>query len=111
MTGQSDTISRDFFDTNILVYAHDQRDPVKRRLALDIFANAVARDAVVVSAQVLGEFFNAATRRILNPISVEEAEDVIRLFSDFTVVALDLASGSAGGVLSAVVTRFLIGTR
>ena len=91
MTGQSDTTSRDFFDTNILVYAYDQRDPVKRRLALDIFANAVARDAVVVSAQVLGEFFNTATRRILNPISVEEAENVISLFSDFTVVELDLA--------------------
>ena len=90
MTGQSDTTSRDFFDTNILVYAHDERDPVKRRLALELFDNAVARGTIVVSAQVLGEFFNTATRRIPNPISVQEAEDVISLFSDFTVVALDL---------------------
>ena len=91
MTDPSAITSRDFFDTNILVYAHDQRDPAKRKLALDLYANAIARGTVVVSAQVLGEFFNTVTRRIPNPISVEEAGEVISLFSMLTVVALDLA--------------------
>ena len=46
---------------------------------------------VVVSALVLAEFFNTTIKRIPNPISVAEAEDVISLFSDFAVIALDLA--------------------
>ena len=90
MTGQSDTTSRDFFDTNILVYMYDDRDPQKQDRAFNTVTEAVDNNTGVVSAQVLGEFFNTVTRRIPNSISVGEAQDAISMFAQMTVVALDL---------------------
>lgn len=90
MTGQSDTISRDFFDTNILVYMYDRRDLTKYERARRVVGEAVDNNTGVVSAQVLGEFFNTVTRRIPNPISVGEAQDAISMFAQMSVVALDL---------------------
>lgn len=91
MTGPSATTSRDFLDTNILVYMYDQRDPGKQARAFEVTGNAIANGTGVVSAQVLGEFFNTVTMRIPNPISVEVAEDAISLFAKMPVVELDLA--------------------
>ena len=86
----STTASRDFFDANILVYAHDPRDPRKRAIAQRLLADAMANGDGALSAQVLGEFFNTATRRLPNPLSVEEALQVIEQISVLPVVALDL---------------------
>ncbi len=90
MTGQSATISRDFFDTNILVYMYDDRDPQKQDRAFNTVTEAIDNHTGAVSAQVLGEFFNTVTRRIPNSLSVEAAEEAISLFAQMTVVALDL---------------------
>lgn len=91
MTGQSATTSRDFFDTNILVYMYDDRDPQKQDKAFDTVTVAIDNHTGAVSAQVLGEFFNTVTRRIPNSLSVEAAEDAISLFARMRVVSLDLA--------------------
>ena len=90
MTGQSDTISRDFFDTNILVYASDVSEPDKQSLAIELVENAVENGSGVLSAQVLGEFFNSVTRRIRRPLSMDEAELLIEKYSVMPVVELDL---------------------
>ena len=84
------TGSRDFFDANILVYAHDPRDPRKQTVAQSLIGDAMANDTGALSAQVLGEFFNTATRRLPNRLSVEEAMRVIEQVSVLPVVALDL---------------------
>ena len=84
------TGSRDFFDANILVYAHDPRDQMKQAVAQSLLADAFANDTGALSAQVLGEFFNTATRRLPNRLSVEEAMQVIEQVSVLPVVALDL---------------------
>ena len=86
----STTASRDFFDANILVYAYNPRDPRKRAIAQRLLADAMANGDGALSAQVLGEFFNTATRRLPNPLSVEEALQVIEQISVLPVVALDL---------------------
>ena len=91
MTGPSATTGRDFFDTNILVYAHDPRDPVKQARAVDLVADAMEGGTIVTSVQVLGEFFNTVTRRIPNPLSNEEAEEIVNLFSTLPVMGLDMA--------------------
>ncbi len=91
MTDPSVIINRDFFDTNILVYMYDCQDPIKQDKALKTVTEAIENRTGVVSAQVLGEFFNTVTRRIPNPISIEASEDAINLFAHMTVVALDLA--------------------
>lgn len=90
MTGQSDTISRDFFDTNILVYGSDDSEPEKQVVARDLVEDAVENGSGVLSAQVLGEFFNSVTRRIRLPLSADEAELLIEKYSVMPVVALDL---------------------
>ena len=84
------TGSRDFFDANVLVYAHDPRDPRKQAIAQRLLADAMANDTGALSAQVLGEFFNTATRRLPNRLSVEETMPVIEQVSVMPVVALDL---------------------
>ena len=90
MTGRSDITSRDFFDTNILVYASDESEPDKQPLAIELVEEAVENGSGVLSAQVLGEFFNSVTRRIRRPLSRDEAELLIEKYSVMPVVALDL---------------------
>lgn len=92
MTGRTATTtgSRDFFDANVLVYAHDPRDQRKQAVAQRLLADAIANDTGALSAQVLGEFFNTATRRLPNRLSVEEAMQAIEQVSVLPVVALDL---------------------
>ena len=93
MTGLTATTtgSRDFFDANILVYAYDPRDQRKQRIAQGLLAQAMANDTGALSAQVLGEFFNVATRRLPNRLSIEEATQAIDEVSVMPVVALDLS--------------------
>ena len=84
------TTSKDFFDTNVLVYAHDPRDLAKQALTQRLLTDAIANDTGVVSAQVLGEFFNAVTRRIPTPLTIEEAEQAVEQFGVLTVIQIDL---------------------
>ena len=72
-----------FFDTNILVYAYDRRDAAKQERAFDIFADGISNENGIVSAQVLGEFYNATTRRTSNPLPEEEeiVREAISLFA------------------------------
>ena len=90
MTDPSATVNRDFFDTNILVYMYDRRDPAKQARAFKVTGEAITNGSGVISVQVLGEFFNTVTGRIPNPMSIEAAEDAISIFATMPVVALDL---------------------
>ena len=49
---------RAFVDTNILIYAHDKREPEKRKIASTLIESLWnSKDAPVISVQVLQEFF------------------------------------------------------
>ncbi len=77
-----------FVDTNVWVYAVDTADPDKRARALAVTAAAPGRD-LVVSTQVLTEFYAVVTRKLAVPVSVGEAEAMVRQLSDLPVVAID----------------------
>ena len=62
-----------FVDTNVWVYAVDAADADKRRRALEVTAPGSGRD-LVISTQVLTEFYAVVTRKLAVPVSVEEAE-------------------------------------
>jgi len=62
-----------FVDTNVWVYAGDATDPEKCRRALKVTAPGSGRD-LVISTQVLTEFYAVVTRKLAVPVSVEEAE-------------------------------------
>ena len=55
-----------------------------------MLSEAIAEGTGVLSAQVLGEFFNTVTWKIPNRIPVEVAEEAVDLFATLPVVALDL---------------------
>ena len=81
--------ARDFFDTNILIHAADRSEPGKQSQARRLLKNAIENETGVVSVQVLGEFFYVVTRRIPNPLLVEQAEEVINRVAVLPVVELD----------------------
>lgn len=58
-----------FLDTNVLVYAIDKRAPEKRERARRLLQELRQRGRVVVSTQVIQEFFAAATRKLQIPPS------------------------------------------
>jgi len=61
-------------DTNVLVYAYDPADAAKRARAIDVLERLADGRSGVLTAQVLGEFFVTATRRIQPPLTLAEAE-------------------------------------
>ena len=77
-----------FVDTNILIYAHDvdrkAKYPVARRLLIDL----VRARSIVLSPQVLQEFYVNVTRKIAKPISKRVAREIVK---DFSVWSIDTA--------------------
>jgi len=70
---------RSFFDTNILLYTDDKRDPAKQAKALALLQSGWTSGNLVLSTQVLQEYFAASTRKL--GVSVEAARRKIELLS------------------------------
>jgi len=77
-----------FVDTNIWVYAVDTADPTKRQRALETVAPVPGRD-IVVSTQVLTEFYAVVTRKLAVPVPPDDAEAMVRQLMALPVVAID----------------------
>lgn len=77
-----------FVDTDIWVYAVDAADPAKRELALQAIAPIPGRD-LIVSTQVLTEFYAVVTRKLAVPVSPEDAEAMVRQLMALPVVTID----------------------
>ena len=80
---------REFLDTNVLIYAHDARDPRKRARARELIRRLIRERRGVLSLQVLQEFFATATRKL--GMSSEDARSRILEYSRFDVVTLGAA--------------------
>jgi predicted nucleic acid-binding protein len=81
---------RAFFDSNVIVYAHDPRAGVKQQRAAALLdAHAVA-GTLVVGTQVLIESYNVLLRREL--LSRAEAIQMVETLARVTVVPADAAS-------------------
>jgi predicted nucleic acid-binding protein len=90
---------RPFVDTNVLVYAYDEADQTKQDQALRFLAS-VQPSALVISAQVLSEFYVVVSRRLAVPLPEPEAADVVRSLRKLTTVPL-----TADLVISALEVR------
>lgn len=78
---------RTFFDTNVLVYSLDDRDPTKMTSAILLLSDAVDGGIGVISYQVIQEVLNVAFRRFREPISSSYAAIYVeKLIEDFEVV-------------------------
>lgn len=78
-----------FLDTNVVVYAYDRQETAKREIARRVLRSAPG--GLVVSTQVLAEFFWTATRNIARPIPAEQAARVVAGLSRLRVVGADAA--------------------
>ncbi len=77
-------------DTNVLVYAHDVDETVKSPQAEVLLNQIFAAGQPLLTMQVLSEFYWAVTRKILSPLSHDEAvTEVARLHILARVVSLD----------------------
>lgn len=78
-----------FVDTNVAVYAHDHGSPEKRERAIGLFTSPP--DRLVVSTQVLSEFYWTVTRKLDPPLPGEVATAALHELSVLPVVAVDRA--------------------
>ncbi|MGH8652177.1 MAG: PIN domain-containing protein [Gammaproteobacteria bacterium] len=76
---------RRFVDTNILVYLFDMDAPEKKATVVGLFERAGASGLLVLSTQVLQEFYVVVTRKLARPLSPEAAEQAVRYFATLPV--------------------------
>ena len=77
----------EFVDANVLVYAIDTSAATKRTAATELLDRLWEDGTGRVSVQVLQEFFVTVTRKIPQPISVDEAFERIRDLKAWRVFA------------------------
>jgi predicted nucleic acid-binding protein len=88
-------------DTNVFVYAADDRDPAKQAVAREVFQALVA-GSQPISLQVVGEVQNVLRRRLgmPTPVASQQARNLFAAFPSFgydgACVDLALAHASAG---------------
>lgn len=73
-----------FLDTNVLVYQVDTKDPTRQARALSLTATLYQQKQMVLSTQVLQEFYNTATAKLRIPSPVSEG--LVRSFAKGRVV-------------------------
>ena len=78
-----------FIDTNVVVYAYDRHEPHKRETARQILRRGIKDENIVLSPQVLSEFFVVVTKKIKEPLAPEEAMEVIQALSVIPAVDMD----------------------
>ena len=80
---------RAFFDTNVLVYVFDRDSPEKSRRAHELMRGHVASGGLVLSTQVLQEFYVTVTRKLARPLPEETALAALRRLAVLPTVQVD----------------------
>lgn len=80
---------RAFFDTNVLVYLFDEDSPLKQKEARELFDRHARAGHIVLSPQVLQEFYVTVTRKLATHLSQEAALETVTNLSAFPLVPVD----------------------
>jgi predicted nucleic acid-binding protein len=78
-----------FFDSNLLVYAFDQGSPIKQEVAKRLIGEYGSAGNLVLSTQVLQEFYVVTTKKLATPLTKEEAAEVVKDLGEFPLVQVD----------------------
>ena len=78
-----------FFDTNILIYAVDHTDPVKRRKVGELLEREAGAGNAIISTQVLQEFYSVSTLKLKRPLNKLVAEKVVEELMTLHVKQVD----------------------
>ncbi|MGH8513512.1 MAG: PIN domain-containing protein [Gammaproteobacteria bacterium] len=76
---------RRFLDTNVLVYLFDIDAPEKKAAVTALFEGEGASGLLILSTQVLQEFYVVVTRKLARPLAPEVAEQAVRDFATWPV--------------------------
>ena len=80
--------TKHFIDTNILVYAYDSSNPKKQDIARDYLLSGLNTGMACISAQVLSEFISVVGRKISNPLTLVDINEIMNLLLNFHVVEI-----------------------
>jgi len=86
--------SRSFIDTNVLVYAEANDEPIKQLAALALLKRLYENNEGVLSTQVLQEYCNVALKKLRLPITHIRSQ--LDLYEQFEVVQVTPAIIRAG---------------
>jgi predicted nucleic acid-binding protein len=89
---------RVFVDTNVFVYAVDRKAPAKQKLARSLLLELGS--SIVISTQVLMEFYVTTTRKLAMPLTADDAEHRVEELCELDVVAVDVPLVRAAARLS-----------
>ena len=79
-----------FLDTNVVVYAFDDRDKRKQEISLALLDSAPS-SRLVLSAQVLSEFYVTVTRKLARPLPSRAAAQTVGDLANLRIVPIDSA--------------------
>lgn len=79
---------RAFVDTNVVVYAFDDDEPEKQATARAIL-DSTGPTTLVLSAQVLAEFYVTVTRKLARPVPPDQARAAVEALRELPVVSTD----------------------
>lgn len=65
-------------DTNIFVYAHDETDIQKARIARKLLIELASAKEGCISTQVIQEFCNVTLKKSVSPLKTEDVRKIIR---------------------------------
>ncbi len=92
-------MKRIFIDTNLIVYANDNRDPNKQRKAIDLIKELMDEGLGVISSQVLQEYANTALTKlnqqhtiVLRQLTLLESFEVVLLTPSLIRRAIEIRS-------------------
>ena len=80
---------RVFLDTNVLVYLFDADDPAKQRRAQELLSDQELQAQIILSTQVLQEFYVSVTKKLAIPLDPDTAFKAVQDLAVFPVVQVD----------------------
>ena len=83
---------RTFFDSNVLIYLFDEDSAVKQARARERFAEHARTGQIVLSPQVLQEFYVNVTRKLARPLPQPAALAAVAHLNTFLLVPVDGAT-------------------
>lgn len=78
-----------FVDTNVLVYAFDRSEKQRQKIAALLVKELISENKILLSTQILQEFFSTVTRKIKAPISINRALKIMDDFAAWPLFVVD----------------------
>lgn len=76
-------------DTNVLVYLFDGDSPDKRKRARGLFQAHAGAGDILLSTQVLQEFYVVVTRKLARPLDAAAAAEAVENFAELPMANVD----------------------